>query len=269
MSHYFKPFEELEFSDDFIFGKVMQNPEICAQVIECLLKIKVDHIEYPVLQKEIRPYYTSKGIRLDVYVKDSDRIFDIEMQTQIPENLLKRIRYYQSILDADDLMRGADYTELKESYIIFICKELPFNRSKQPVYDLELKDRFGSKELFDDKIHRLIYNACAYDKESDSRLKDFLHFVCSNKSEDDFSNILASFVSKLKQNEANKTEYNNMNLHDRDIIRATKKEVAYQTSVNNALNMLKDNLPADKISLYTGLSLEQVQKLVTEKTEKK
>ena len=51
----FKPFEELEFSDDFMFGKIMRNEDICADVIERLLKIKVDRIEYPELQKEIAP----------------------------------------------------------------------------------------------------------------------------------------------------------------------------------------------------------------------
>ena len=45
----FKPFEELEFSDDFMFKKIMHNPEICAGVIERLLKIKVARIEYPEL----------------------------------------------------------------------------------------------------------------------------------------------------------------------------------------------------------------------------
>ena len=62
----FKPFEELDFSDDFMFGKIMRNGEICAGVIERLLKIEVDRIDYPELQKEIAPYYTSRGVRLEV-----------------------------------------------------------------------------------------------------------------------------------------------------------------------------------------------------------
>ena len=72
-----KPVEELRFTDDFMFCHVMKSPEICKGVIERLLSIKVDRIEYPELQKEIRPYYSAHGIRMDVYIKDSDRIRQI------------------------------------------------------------------------------------------------------------------------------------------------------------------------------------------------
>ena len=76
-----KKFEDLEFSDDFMFKKVMMDEEICKGVIERLLHIKVDHLEYPEIEKQLNPYYGTKGIRLDVYVKDSTRVFDLEMQS--------------------------------------------------------------------------------------------------------------------------------------------------------------------------------------------
>ena len=55
-----KPIEELTFTDDFMFGRVMQNPEICKGFLERLLEIKIDKIEYPTLQKTISPHYKSK-----------------------------------------------------------------------------------------------------------------------------------------------------------------------------------------------------------------
>ena len=61
-----------------------------------------------------------KAERLDVYVKDSDRVFDIEIQNNPELNLAKRTRYYQSMLDIDNLLKGEDYDTLKESFIIFI-----------------------------------------------------------------------------------------------------------------------------------------------------
>ena len=39
-----KPIEELTFTDNFLFGRVMQNAEICKGLLERLLEIK---IEYP------------------------------------------------------------------------------------------------------------------------------------------------------------------------------------------------------------------------------
>ncbi|MBQ7168150.1 MAG: hypothetical protein IJR93_14515 [Treponema sp.] len=57
----FKPVEDLVFIDDFMFGAVMREPEICKGVLERLLHTRIDHIEYPELQKPISPFYTRKG----------------------------------------------------------------------------------------------------------------------------------------------------------------------------------------------------------------
>ena len=264
MSVSFKTFEDLEFTDDFIFGKIMHNPEICAEIIERLLKIRVSRIDYPELQKEIRPYYTSKGIRMDVYLKDSDKIFDIEMQSQRIDELPKRMRYYQSILDVNDLMRGADYSELRESFIIFICKNRPFIDSNLPVYDFKLYTNSEPKILLDDKTHRLIYNASAYEQETDLKLKAFLQFVCSGDSKDDFTDYLSDLVKSLKQNEANKTEYGNMNLHDRDIKMAGKKEGAIEA----AIKLFNQNVGTlSQISTWLNIPLQDLQEALQDNSK--
>ena len=67
-----------------------------------------------------------KGIRFDVYSEDdSGIVYDCEMQTSKKDNLPKRTRYYQGMIDLNLLERGADYKELKKSYVIFIC---PFDQ---------------------------------------------------------------------------------------------------------------------------------------------
>ena len=59
-------------SNDFLFGKVMQDPYLCQKLLERILPdLAIDRIEYPELQKSIRPDSAAKSIRLDVYVKDS------------------------------------------------------------------------------------------------------------------------------------------------------------------------------------------------------
>ena len=119
---HFKPVEELTFTDDYMFGYVMRNPEICKELLERLLKIKIERLEYTELQKSISPYYESKGIRLDVFVKDSNKIIDLEMQTTIPPALEKRVRYYQSVMDISELEKGKGYDEVKDSFVVFLYK---------------------------------------------------------------------------------------------------------------------------------------------------
>ena len=75
----FKPIEVLTFTDDFMFGYVLRDPEICKTLLETLLGIQIEYVEYPELQKSISTFYESKGVRLDVYIKGSNRVFDIEI----------------------------------------------------------------------------------------------------------------------------------------------------------------------------------------------
>ena len=53
-----KIYEELSFTDDFMFCKIMlDNKDICKEVIELLLGIKVHDIQYPEKQKTIESMF--------------------------------------------------------------------------------------------------------------------------------------------------------------------------------------------------------------------
>ena len=115
--------EQLTIRNNFLFLKVMRNERICKKMIEKILNIKVEKISYPEEEKEINIRLDSKSIRLDVYVKDDKgTVFNIEMQTsENKDNLQKRTRYYQGLIDMDMLEKGELYDSLKPTYIIFIC----------------------------------------------------------------------------------------------------------------------------------------------------
>ena len=76
-----KPWSELTFADNFLFCKIMEDENICRQFLEILLPIKIEKIKYLNTEKEFNPSYKGRSIRLDVFVKDSNRVFDIEMQS--------------------------------------------------------------------------------------------------------------------------------------------------------------------------------------------
>ena len=263
-----KKIEDLTFIDDGMFQAVMKEPEICAELVERLLHIKVKKVEFPELEKQIAPYYTTKGVRLDVYLKDEDKIIDVELQTYEQEALGKRTRYYQSMIDIDSLMKGEDYPELKESYILFICTYDPFLDENDksyglPCYTFKNICRENAAVNLDDKCIKVIYNASAYKQEKDEKIRGFLHFICTNEpGKDDFSNKLSALVENLKDNEKFRSDYAGMNLHDRDIIRRTRKEVSYQKAVEAAINLLRMNaLSLEQIAQAEELPLETVQEL--------
>ena len=266
-----KPFEELNFADDGMFQAVMKNPEASTELVERLLGVKVKKVEYPELEKVIEPYYTSHGVRLDVYLKDIDKVIDVELQTYEMDALGKRTRYYQSMVDIDSLMKGEDYTELKDSYILFICKFDPFRDEKNRPYGLyryTFRNVCAENSLvnLDDKCLKVVYNASAYEQAADSKVRALLKFIQTNEpGEDTFAKQLEDFVLKARRNEKFKGEYLAMNLHDRDMMKIGERKGARQNAVENARNMLslKVGTPA-QISQITGLSIEQILELQKE-----
>ena len=114
MTRQYKRIEELEIWDDFMFGAVMSNKELCKHLLEIILQKKIKDIRYTELQKAINLQYDAKSIRLDVYVEDdTESVYNIEIQTTNEKNLPKRSRYYQGMIDLNILEKGGDYNELK------------------------------------------------------------------------------------------------------------------------------------------------------------
>ncbi len=117
--------------DDFMFGTVMRNPEICKPFLETILSIKIRKLEYPEGQKTIDLSRSAKSVRLDVYVEgDENTVYDVEMQTGTNRNLPRRSRYYQGMIDLNILNKGQDYSKLKKSIVIFICPFDPFGKAE-------------------------------------------------------------------------------------------------------------------------------------------
>ena len=76
-----------------------------------------------------------------------------------------------------------------------------------------------------DKSLKVIYNESAYEKENDSKIREFLHFVYTNiLGEDDFTKLLSETVEKIKENDKFRRDYTAMNLHDFDITEEAKKQ---------------------------------------------
>ena len=276
-----KPIEELTFTDDFMFGRIMQNPEICKGLLERLLEIKIEKVEYPTLQKSISPHYKSKGVRLDVYVQDSNRVFDIEIQNFLDENLPKRTRYYQSMMDIDLLLKGNNYTQLKESFVIFVCKE-DFFGENMPCYFFTNTCRDKPDLQLGDKSYKVIFNASAFENEKNLEKKSILEYIIDKKSTSEFTTKLDTLVEQTKLNEIFKGDYMAWGLAEFDAEQRGKKEGysagvsdgiqqglqqgisqgiqqgEYKAKIETAKNLLAMGLSIENICKATDLSIEEV-----------
>ena len=211
--------EELSISNDFLFGKVMQDPELCKELLQRILPdLEIDHVEYPELQKSIRIDIDAKSVRLDVYVKDGKgTVYDIEMQVAGAEELPKRTRYYQSMIDLQMIDRGQSYKKLKPSYIIFICLSDVFGKGSH-VYSFENFCREDKEISLGDEAYKIFLNAKGIQNDVSPELKAFLDYVAGKESDDAFVKKLKVAVDKAKKNRAWRSEYLTLLMRDQENI---------------------------------------------------
>ncbi len=209
--------EELGISNDFLFGKVMQDAELCKELLQRILPdLDIDHVEYPELQKTIKEDYEAKGIHLDVYVNDGKgTVYDIEMQAVTSKYLPRRTRYYQSMIDLQLVDKGQDYDTLNNSYIIFICLSDLFGKDHY-IYTFENVCKEDLEVMLNDGAKKVFLNADGKNGAVSRELKVFLDYVAGKPSEDIFVKKLECAVEKAKQNREWRREYMTLLMRDKE-----------------------------------------------------
>lgn len=189
-----------------MFAKVMRDKEICKKMLEKLLHIKIEDISYLEEQKVIDISLTAKSVRLDVLLEDGKRIFNVEMQTSDRDNLAKRSRYYQGMIDLNSIEKGEFYDDLKESYVIFICTFDPFQKglSHYTFQNMCIED---GEMVLKDETYKMFFNTEAYEREEDADIRAFLKYVNGGTSENEFVKEIDKKVKQVKLNKEWRGEY--------------------------------------------------------------
>ena len=260
-----KSWEELTFADNFLFCKILESePELCKQLLELLLHIKIDHLEVPQMERTMQEGIESKSVRFDVYTKDDNRIFDLEIQTTDTKNLPKRARYYQSIIDMDNLSKGENYSKLKDSYIIFLCLEDIFNKGL-PVYFFENLCRQKRDLSLNDRAYKVFFNARDCDKLKSKEERDFFKFLKGEQAETQFAKTIEEKVERAKKNEKWRKIYMTWQQTIDEEKEIAREEGSLNRAIESAKNLLKMNLlTPEQISQAVSLPLEQVLALADE-----
>ena len=117
--------------DSEFFGAVMKSIE----AYECVLSILMDEPELKLKSVRVEdPIYNEEGqraVRLDTYALEVvDRQFNTEMQNDTAhDDIMKRSRYYQSLMDSHILKAGPKrYKDMRYTVIIFITQKDIFGK---------------------------------------------------------------------------------------------------------------------------------------------
>lgn len=251
------------------------NPYACLSLKGCLESAS-KKITYLEREKDLRVDPFSKGIRLDVNIKDSSRTFTLEMQCLNKKDLRLRTRYYQGLQDISFLDKGNIYLNLPESYILFICLFDLFNK-KLPVYTFESTCLEDNSISLNDKTHKVFYNVNAWEKEGNPARRALLKFFYDSKAEDDLTRSIEEQVHSTENLREWRKEH--MTIEQEIKIRESYayddgftegmsqgkiegiSQGAHDKAVETAKIMLANNMNVSLVVKCTGLTEEEVGQL--------
>ncbi len=261
------------FSNQLIFALVMENENLCKELLERIFQGQ--HIkEVKILDRvstkseaSIVTEVTSKSVRMDVLFEDKTSWFNIEMQVENRKDLPFRSRYYSAALDVKNLKKGAEYTSLNPSYIIFIC-QFDYFGIDEAVYFFQRMDPQKSLPLGDDSYIIIINTRCRHKvPESLKALFDYINEgrVCT---EDNFIEKVHNKVVELQQDEevaqimTMEEEYERRNTAARREGRAEGEAAGREEmKLELARTMKAKGMETQAITEITGLTSEDIEKL--------
>ena len=265
-----KSFDELTIQDNFIFQKVMLKKSICKSVLERLLDISIKDIVYIQEEKTLDVSLETKSVRLDVYVNDdSGTVFNIEMQTSKDmEELVKRTRFYQSILDMYHLQKGQKYMTLNDSYIIFI-RTFPVFTGNRHKYTFKNVCMEEYDILLNDGATKLFLSTKGKMDDISKPLQRFLDYVDGHAASDELLREIESAVDEAKHCETWREEYSMLSMDHytywkEGVAEGIEQGIAQGTAKAKAdlvVQMLKKQMPLDMIIEFTDFTAEEITEI--------
>lgn len=204
-----KTLQELTLLDKFLFDEAMDDPE----TYEALLRIILGDDNLNLMteaqtEKELRTMPWLRGIRVDVFSMDIlGTIYNTEMQKQKREDLIRRMRFYQALIDASLLEPGVvNFNEMKDATIIMIMPFDLFGKEKY-IYTFEEVCLEDNSILMKDGAKRIFVNTHGKNKQDVSpefvALMEFIEYnqdIGNIKSKANLEKIIKR-VSQIKSSE--------------------------------------------------------------------
>lgn len=254
-----KEFKDLELKDDFMFYLIMRQERYCKPFLEIILDAEIEKLEYHESQSSIKHRPLSKGVRLDVYVKDEKHtVYDLEMQIRVEKkSLSKRTRYYQGMIDLSLLEKGADYSSLPKAYVIFVCISDPFGYGLHR-YTFENTCREVPELFLGDEGIKVFLNARGEANDVGDDLKNLLHYIDTSTPTDAFTKKLDDAVKEVRMDEKYSLEYVKWQIRDRE-----NQQIGYEKghsegyyaglAEKNSILAEKDDMLAEKDAIIENL----------------
>lgn len=170
--------EKLNIIDDTFFHKLVEDPEVCEEMIQTILEDESIRVIQNIPQRYLRNT-GAKSVILDVLCRDDkNRWMNIEVQKADDDNHQKRVRYNASNIDTYMTEKGVTYDKIPDVYIIYVSKFDVFG-AKQTVYHIDRTIR-ETGNVVENGFHEIYLNT----KHDDgSRIAELLQYMVKTQGE--------------------------------------------------------------------------------------
>ncbi len=204
------------------------------------------------------PNMQDHSVIFDAKARDGNgRLFDVEVQRVRGEDLLKRASFYAAMLQREALRPGERASKLRSVYVIFITEWDYWHSGLDRVDVCTYLEQLGRR--VDDGRHIVFINGEA---KGDSAIARMMQDYRYADPEHMYYNELRKSVERLKNTEEG---MGNMGGSYEEIIEQGiekgKIEGREENQLETAMKMKADSFPVEKISKYTGLSVEVIEAL--------
>lgn len=241
-----KNYEELTIRDHFMFGKICLKKENSQLILRALFGREIN-VNDTQAEKFIKKYKDTKFVRLDLLAEeDNGTIYDAELQhksknKERQEELPKRMRYYQGMIDTAILSSGTPYRKLPNTYIVFICTYDPFGKGLAK-YTLDTNCNEIDIEGYDDGGHKIFFNTTGNLEELTQEAQNMLEYIASGKVSDEATRLLDEEVVIAREIEEWRSEYMLAEVHDLDVFEdgyGSGFDTAFEEGVKKCIDICK------------------------------
>ena len=269
-----RQWENLTLADDFLFGKIMSDPKLCAEMLRRIFPdLEIGEIKIIETQKTLRHALHIRGVRFDILTNTARNIFDIEAQKRRLRDLHRRPRAYHIAIGYDalnkrSLRKSGSYENLPNTYVIFICTFDLFNKDRH-IYTFKNFCAEDKEIELDDGAYTVFLNTEGKLDDVKPALKNFLKFVSTGKVADDdsFVKILDEKIKEAKHNTIWRDEYMVLLTREDEKFAEGRAEGRVggikEANERVAVDMLKNGEPIAKIKLYSKLTENVILNLAT------
>ncbi len=129
-----------------------------------------------------------------------------------------RSRYYQGMIDLDLIEKGSLYSDLKKSYIIFICIDKPFKGVLDlPIYTFKSVCTENRDIVLSDEITKVFLNVSTGQKDIPQNLRFFFDYLKGKAPQNDLCKKIDVSVSKAISHEDWRSDYMTLSMKYKEI----------------------------------------------------